>query len=141
MNFKRFLLYFFILSAIFLFSGCRDKSYQYVEKAPESFCSVISEGLTDNLKIRNCYTVASKNYPDSYYVAGELYGGKMSGDVVGVWILENYDNPSNILSVDQTAIAFSTYKASKHEKPDARVTNIKETRILKKYVERKYYEK
>ena len=121
-------------------TGCRDKAYQYVEKAPESFAQVISEGLTENLKFKNCYTVESEDYPGSWYTAGELYGGKMSGDVVGVWILENYDNPGNVFSVDQTAIAFSVYKAAKHGKPEARITNVKEARILKKYVERKYYE-
>lgn len=64
----------------------------------------------------------------------------MSGSVVGVWILDNYDNPGNVLSVDQTAIAFSVYKAAKHDKPEARITNVKEARILKKYIEKKYYE-
>ena len=134
-------LYAFLLTAVFLFSGCRDKAYQLVEKAPEGFGTVISEGLTDNLKLKNCYTVPSRDYPGSWYAAAELYGGKMSGEAVGVWILDNYDNPENVLSVDQTAIAFSVYKAAKHEKPDARITNVKEARILKKYVERKYYSK
>ncbi len=128
---------------IFVFSltGCRDRAYQYVEKAPESFRQIVSEGLTDNLEINNCYTVPSSDYPDSYYVAGELSGGKMSGSVVGVWILDNYDSPKNILSVDQAAIAFSSYKAAKYDKPEARITNVKEARILKKYIERKYYSK
>ena len=60
--------------AVFLFSGCRDKAYQYVEKAPDSFREIIAEGLTEDLKVRNCFTVPAKNYPDSHYVAGELYG-------------------------------------------------------------------
>ena len=131
----------FLFMTVFLFAGCRDKAYQYVEKAPESFSAVISEGLTDDLKIRNCYTVPSEDYPGSFYAAAELYGGKMSGEAVGVWILENYEKPEKVLSVDQTAIAFSAYQAAKHEKPEARITNVKEARILKKYVERKYYSK
>ncbi len=124
---------------ILIFTGCRDKAYDTVEKAPASFQAVIEKGLTDNLLLRNCFTVPSKSYPDSYYVAGEIYGGKMSGDVVGVWILDDYENPSNVLSVDQTAIAFSVFSASKHDKPEASINNRKEARIVKKYVERKYY--
>ncbi len=125
-----------IAVTVFTITGCRDKAYQYVEKAPDSFAQVISEGLTENLKFKNCHTVKSKKYPGSWYAAGELYGGKMSGSVVGVWILDNYDNPGNVLSVDQTAIAFSVYKAAKHDKPEARITNVKEARILKKYIEK-----
>ena len=131
----------FLFITFFMFTGCRDKAYQNVEKAPESFGAVISEGLTDNLKLKNCFTVPSEDYPGSWYAAAELYGGKMSGETVGVWILENYDKPENILSVDQTAIAFSVYQAAKYDKPEARITNVKEARILKKYVERKYYSK
>ncbi len=128
-----------IVLSVFLFTGCRDKAYQSVKKAPDSFREIIAEGLTEDLKIKNCFSVPSKDYSDSHYVAGEIYGGKMSGDIVGVWILDNYNNPENVLSVDQTAIAFSVYKAAKHDKPDARITNVKEARILKKYIERKYY--
>ena len=131
----------FLLTAVFLLSGCRDKAYQSVEKAPESFSRIISEGLADNLKLKNCYTVPSKDYPGSWYAAAEIYGGNISGEPVGVWIIEDYDNPENVLSVDQTAIAFSGYKAAKYDKPDARITNVKEARILKKFVERKYYSK
>ena len=137
---KNNLLLLFIAVSVFTITGCRDKAYQSVEKAPDSFAHLISEGLTENLKFKNCYTVKSKDYPGSWYAAGELYGGKMKGEIVGVWILENYDNPGNVFSVDQTAIAFSVYKAAKHGKPDARITNVKEARILKKYIERKYYE-
>ena len=133
-----FVILFFLL---FIITGCRDKEYESVVKAPASFQKVISEGLTDDLEIKNCYTVPSKNYPGSYFVAGEIYGGNMGGDVAGVWILDNYDTPGNILSVNQSAIAFSTFKAAKYDKPKASITNVKDARILKKYVERKYYKK
>jgi hypothetical protein len=134
------LLFIIILSSMTL-TGCKDSLYEKCEKAPATFQKVISEGLNDDLKLKNCYTTASKNYSGSYYVAGEIYGEKMSGEVVGVWILDNYDNPGNVLSVNQSAIAFSGLRASKYDKPSASITNIKVARILKKYVERKYYKK
>ena len=73
---KKNLLPVLIAVTVFTITGCRDKAYQYVEKAPDSFAQVISEGLTENLKFKNCHTVKSKKYPGSWYAAGELYGGK-----------------------------------------------------------------
>jgi len=140
MKFKT-IVYCFIIFFALTFTGCRDKGYSKVDKAPASFKKAVSERLNDDLKLKNCFTIASENYTGSYYAAGEIYGEKMGGEVVGVWIIDNYDNPVNILSVNQPALAFSGFKSSKYDKPKASITNIKAARILKKYVERKYYNK
>jgi len=129
------ILIFFIL----MFSGCRDKMYNDIQKAPEPLQKVIEQYMLEKRYVRNCvYIGLKKEYVGDYFVAGEIYGDKMSGTVVGVWIVDKLENPESVLSVNQAAVVFSTAQPVKKFKPKA-TFNLKEARIIRNFIEKKLY--
>ncbi len=134
------ILFLFILAAFYSVTliGCGNRFYKQISKSPESHEILIGNSLTDDLEIRNCHYIPAVPYPGSYFVAGEIYGGKMKGYTTGVWVIDNLEKPEKILAVTQPAIAFSSVPSTKKEMPKA-TFNRREVRAVKKYVENKHY--
>jgi hypothetical protein len=131
------ILFFFTL----MFSSCLDKMYNDVQKAPEPLKKVIDQYIVEKTFVRNCvYIDLKKEYIGDYFVAGEIYGDKMRGVVVGIWIVDSLDNPTSVLAVNQAAVVFSTAQHVKKFKPKA-TFNLKETRIIRNFIEKKLYKR
>ena len=123
-----------------IFTACREKAFNLVQKTPASAVNILSDHLTENLVLSNCYSIPSENYPGSYIAAGEITGEKMKGSVLGIWILDKLDSPENIFSISQAAIAFSDFEPAKNNRPLARY-NKKDAVAVRKYIEKKYYKR
>jgi hypothetical protein len=115
--------------------------YNDIQKAPEPLQKVIEQYIVEKTSVRNCvYIDLKKEYVGDYFVAGEIYGEKMSGMVVGVWIIDNLENPESVLAVNQAAVVFSTAQPVKKFKPKA-TFNLKEARMIRNFIEKKLYKR
>jgi len=128
-----------LLLILLFFSGCSNGRFKEIKKGPSSLELLIVKQLNSGVKLKNVYITSSKRYPGDFYVAGEIYGEKMSGVITGLWIVNGSVKPSGPLSVNQAAIAFSKFPISDNVKKLAGLSSNTEARRLVTFINGKHY--
>ena len=126
-----------LLVSLALLSKCADpESNVQAEPATRAQIDRISSGLEDGFRIRNAYTTRSEAHQNASFVAAELVGPGVSGEVA-VWIHNRLpQDPGLLMSVDGLAKEFSVFPDATQSRASASMSD-KPARALKRYVEKR----